>query len=677
MGEKVVTGEIVKITDENDGTIVELKAKKINKKRVIFNIKFNIYVKKIDKNTEVGDKVIVTGEQIVQNSAKNEGTFNYKKYLQSKCIFGTIKSESITKTNESKNIVANTINRIRENIKLNIKTFIPDKCIGLCIALVVGDKNNIDEKISQAFSDAGLSHIIAISGMHTVYVAYIALSFKRVIGKRKTYFFAIFVLIIFCNLAYNNESVYRATIMLSLFYCSKIFHRKSNSLSNLFISILLGLIKNPFCIYNPGFILSTAGTLGIIIIYVELQEQGRGIKIYIKNQIKLSLAANIVLLPIIAKMFNKVSLMFIITSPIINFLVSILMPILLCFSLCGLVSKVIPIFLLKFVALLVYFFSGLLLFLVDIFQRISILNFRVTSPSFITIAAYYFILYLCYQYKKNRNRKNKNKIKCVISIYLCVCVIIRLINVFDNSLKVYFVDVGQGDCTVIKTPSGKTILVDGGGKEDGNIQDSVGKNIVVPYLLNKSITKIDYIIISHFDTDHVGGLLTVMQEIKVRNVIISKQGKSSDNYEKFKKIVKAKNINIIVVKQGNRVEIDRDLYFDILWPREEQINENILNNNSIVCKLHYNSISILFTGDIEAIAEKSILELYQGNKEILQSTCLKVGHHGSKTSSTNEFLESVRAKFAFIGVGRDNKFGHPNEGVIKNIKSMRYGNLPN
>ena len=166
-----------------------------------------------------------------------------------------------------------------------------------------------------------------------------------------------------------------------------------------------------------------------------------------------------------------------------------------------------------------------------------------------------------------------------------------------------------------------------------------------------------------------GGLLYIMQEIKVNNIIIGKQYKSSENYEEFIKIVKEKKINVKIVEGGEKVSIEDNLYFDILWPdMENKINENILNNNSLICKLVYKDFSMLFTGDIEAIAEKAILKKYSKNLNILKSDILKVAHHGSKTSSITEFIEKIKPKYAIIGVGEDNKFGHPSDSTIQNLE---------
>lgn len=161
-----------------------------------------------------------------------------------------------------------------------------------------------------------------------------------------------------------------------------------------------------------------------------------------------------------------------------------------------------------------------------------------------------------------------------------------------------------------------------------------------------------------------------MKEIKVKKVMIGKQFGDYENYKEFKQIVKEKKIKVHVVEAEQRIKIEEDLYFDVLWPSSDnEIHENSINNNSLVCKMVYKDFSMLFTGDIEEIAEKAILKKYKDTK-VLQSTILKVAHHGSKSSSIEEFLNAVRPKIALIGVGEKNTFGHPNSGVLERIERI-------
>lgn len=164
-----------------------------------------------------------------------------------------------------------------------------------------------------------------------------------------------------------------------------------------------------------------------------------------------------------------------------------------------------------------------------------------------------------------------------------------------------------------------------------------------------------------------------MEKLKVERIIISKQFEDSENLQKFFKILEEKKMKVNIVEANQRINIEKNLYVDVLWPDSNNvITENILNNNSLVCKLVYKSFSIMFTGDIEETAEKEIIKEYQNNLDVLKSTALKVSHHGSKTSSMVEFLDAVKPKIALIGVGKNNSFGHPNTEIIERLEDLRY-----
>lgn len=261
------------------------------------------------------------------------------------------------------------------------------------------------------------------------------------------------------------------------------------------------------------------------------------------------------------------------------------------------------------------------------------------------------------------------KRKLIFSTVIIIIIYNNLSIVFPrNYIEISAIDVGQGDSFLIETSKNKKILIDGGGSETGSFD--VGENTVIPYLLDKGIKKVDVVIISHTDKDHIGGLLTVIEKLKVERVIIGKQFETSENFEKLLEIVKKKNVELNIVEAGNRINIEENLYFDILWPNSEfVVNENSLNNNSIVCKLYYGDFSMLFTGDIEEIAEKQIVSIYQ-KSNVLNSTVLKVAHHGSKSSSIDEFVKLVKPQIAIIGVGKDNKYNHPNDEVIDRFENF-------
>lgn len=224
---------------------------------------------------------------------------------------------------------------------------------------------------------------------------------------------------------------------------------------------------------------------------------------------------------------------------------------------------------------------------------------------------------------------------------------------------------GSGDCTVIKSMTGKNILIDGGDNKDYDY----GENVVVPYLLDRKITKIDFLIVSHFDSDHCGGLFAVLENLKVNKIIIGKQAEEYENCRKFLELAKEKNVEVMVVQAGDDVKIDKYTNFQVLWPDvKNMISDNGINNNSIAGKLVCREFSMFFTGDIEKIAEEELVEKYK-KTGILDSDILKVAHHGSKSSSIEEILRFVSPKISVIGVGGDNKYGHPNGDVIERIRN--------
>lgn len=229
------------------------------------------------------------------------------------------------------------------------------------------------------------------------------------------------------------------------------------------------------------------------------------------------------------------------------------------------------------------------------------------------------------------------------------------------------VDVGQGDCTLVITPTGKTILVDGGGSSKESDFD-VGERIVVPYLLNKGIRQIDYLVFSHFDADHCMGLLPVLQHLGVKQILLTKQAEIKEEYMLLIQEAMQKKVPIQIVTMGDTITIENNITLQILFPDTTFLSENAINNNAMVMRLVAKDVSILFTGDIEEIAEKQILQKI--SSEQLKADILKVAHHGSKSSSSEAFLKAVNPKIAMIGVGAKNTFGHPSQEVLDRLEAL-------
>ena len=658
--------------------------------------------KKQEVNLEYGDKIFITGEFQEPQGMRNEGGFNYKEYLKSLNIYGSVKAKNIKVIEKIKgNIFMNFIYKISDEIKENIEEFMGEKYSGLLLGLLLGDSSKIDENIEENFKITSLTHILAVSGAQVSYIIVAMYSLlKRKIGIQKTRVVIIASLIFYTALTGFSPSIVRAGIMGIILMISGLVFRKNDIINSIAISLFFMLVYNPFLLENVGLQLSYLGTIGIIgfnktiiLILKNIQIRNKKWKYKINRKLILliskikeilavTMSASLAVVPVMIYHFNLFGTYFLIT----NLLASIIIgPITLLGTLLVIISFI-SINIAKILSYILKFLIDILLF-ISSFSKLPISKIYIPTPkiSFIIIIYLSLIISLFiykvfhernpnttilrvrnllalvkYKFKQNRNDIIKRIVIINIVIFLCIIFIPR-------DLKINFVDVGQGDSTFIITPKNKTILIDGGGSNTGSFD--VGENTLLPYILDKGYNKIDLMIISHFDSDHVGGLLTILEEIKVEKVLIAKQEEQSENYKRFLNIVKEKNIPVIVGKRGDKINIEKDLYLDILFPESEQIEENMINNNSLVFNMHYNNFSMLFTGDIEEIAEKRIIEIT--NKSRLKADIIKIPHHGSKTSSTRELLERVLPKIALIGVGKDNLFGHPSSETIDKLNELK------
>lgn len=639
------------------------------------NKKFIIYINKNNnKLFKYGDLIKIQGEYSSPQTARNYKGFDYSQYLKTLKIYGIIKIEEANLLKENDlNFVLISINNLKQKMIDHANKNMPQKTANLLLGLLIGQKDNIQEDIIKSFRTANLSHILAVSGAHT---SYIILGLTYIITKSKAprrigYIITIIILLVFIIITGASYSVIRACIMSIITISAKLFYKKENFFISICVSLFIILIQNPFAINDIGLKLSFLGTIGIIVFNKNITEFFIRIKIKenIAKVLSLTLSAQLMIMPITILNFNTFSLTFFIS----NILASPLLGIIIILGFIAIFVSFVLNPISKILFFVLNLFLELLIFISEIVTKIPGSSILVKTPNLVFVITYYIlILFINYFFiiKKNPIRRFQKKIikictiknikriiKIIARIFLIISFLTMLVRVINPTLKIYFIDVGQGDCTLIITPKGKKILIDGG----------EGKNeILLPYLLDRGINKIDYIIISHFDSDHCNGLIEVMEKIKVGKVIVSKQPEESEEYRNISEIIKQKNIEAYVVKAQDRITIEKDLYINILNPAGK-LEFKDLNNNAIVAKLIYKNFSMLFTGDIEK-AEENIAQKYKNN---LKSTILKVAHHGSKTSTNEEFLKYVEPQIALIGVGENNKFGHPNQQTIEKLKNIR------
>lgn len=507
---------------ETVGEIYSNKEEKVycNKYIVrIKNIKIILYTKK-ENNFLPGDIVSIKGKFEKAEASRNYKGFNYRNYLKQKRIYGIINAESIVKINHNTNFNS-IIGMIKYNLYSRIEHLYNKEYNNFLKGILLGNTEGLEEKIKEDFRNSNISHILAISGMHVTYII-IGIKYfldKLNLNKIKQNYILIGFLVLFLIVTGFSVSCIRACIMSAISIISFNLERKNNFYRSLMFTFILVIFVNPFNIFNIGMWLSFLSTLSIVLFnkffirLFQIKFKRKKISIIYKNII-LSISAQILIIPIIIYTFNTISLTFFISNVLVSLIIA---PVLML----GYLSIIVSFIFMPIAKILVYIESCLIYIVLKISEicaRLPFSKIYICTPSTITIIIYYcmifsivkyykiykfFIIKMILSFKNMKKYIRNSKLfekeyKDIIKIIIVLLIIVILsnnINVFDFRLKIYFVDVSQGDCTVIVTPKGKNIIIDGG---EGNSEKyDYGKNVVLPYLLDRHIKKIDFLIVSH------------------------------------------------------------------------------------------------------------------------------------------------------------------------------------
>lgn len=528
-----IIGKIVDIESKNDNIITyKVKVRELDNLVKFYGTNIIIKVKNNKINLNLGDIIQVDGKVKQPEVRRNYKGFDYKKYLNSKNIYTVVQAKSVKVIKENNTSNVFTLKNIIIN---NMESTLSKTSSSICLALIIGYKVNIPDDINEHFKDSNLLHILAISGIHVTYINIIINYVLGKFSKKSSKILNIIFLFMYMILANFIPSVFRACIMQMMILISSLLYKKSNLYTNISISALILLIINPLMIYNIGFIFSYVGTISLIIFntyikkcidYLEIKLSGKLtmkvpkeknrlvliiVKIYSKAKeiVIITLSANILLIPLSMYLFNSFSLNFIVSNLLVQ-------PILSYIIIISIIQIIISIFSIKLASVFSIFTDIIIKFFIHVVTFCANIPFSkllVTTPSIITLIFIYSIIFILV-YLDKRKVLNKNniymffkRVRYIIRIPV-VCTIITVLTIVFiyikcdfNELKVFFIDVGQGDSTLIITPNNKKILIDGGGSEFGSFD--VGEKTLLPYLLSRKIKNIDYVIISHFDSDHV------------------------------------------------------------------------------------------------------------------------------------------------------------------------------
>ena len=605
-----ISAIVTKIKQDKEKTVIDVRRGK--KYRITFNKQINL---------NLGDKVLNSGKFNTPKSNTVFNTFNYRKYLLSKKIILVSNEASITIKHKNKN----PFYSFKTSIKNHIEKY---KSKAYLKAFIMGDTSLIEEDVMSNYKMLGINHLFAISGMHvSVFVFLINKLLKK--HKAKDIIIILFLLL-FLFITDYSESLLRCSTFFIISYLNKVLKLNIKNIYLILISAFFLLLINPYLIYSIGFLFSVIITFFVIASSNLLKD-----KTYFKKLFIMSLICFLASVPILSFYFYKINLLTIVFNMIFIPLVSYLI-----FPL-GLIT-----FFLYPLDNIYMFFINLLEGLSSFFQNINFLSFVIAKPNIFVILIYYIILFLSIK----RNRK-------LLIIYFIVLLININIKYFIRDASVTFLDVGQGDSSVIILPFGKTILIDTGGLYLSRY--NISKNKTVPYLNSLGISKIDILILTHGDYDHMGEAINLVNNFKVKKVIFN-CGEFNDLEKELIKVLDKKKIKYYsCIKELN---IDNNkLYF---LQTKEYDNEN---DNSNVIYTELDGYKFMFMGDASSTTEKEIMSIYN----LPDIDVLKVGHHGSRTSSSIEFINEINPKYSIISVGKNNRYDHPNKETLDNLKDSK------
>lgn len=621
---------------------------------------------------KAGDRILMFGKLSEPFEERNPGEFNYKRYLRLHNIY---KIFNVTGYDNIEVINSDNLNYFNQKIiyparefaSKNIDEFIGGDEGAFLKGLVTGERQDISKKVKEDFVKTGVMHIIAVSGLNVAYIILsvtLILSLFRVPHVPRVITILIF-LFFYCFFTGAPASIIRATVMGSLLLISGIVQRKTNIFNIVGLAVLVILIYDSKQLYDPGFILSFSAVLSMIIIYEKFS------KIFLKkindSKIKykkavynilglilVTLAAQIGTLPITTYYFEKISFASLAANAVMVPLSNISLAIgffqIASAPFSSVISSVIAdanYFLLKFQ---LYFINILasLKFSYTNFYRFDALN----------SISYFLILGIIITAKKETL-----KLRFIISVVIIA--VLFLFNLdYGSRLRITFLYTGQGDCTLLETPDGSTILVDCGTKE---FRYSSGESTITPYLKRRGISKIDLLILTHLHNDHIGGIEPILKNFEIRKVITNGSGENSKLKATMYRIITEEKIPVEEMYSGDYIEGYGNLRLYFLNPVQYDslhINEH---TKSIVLKLQYGKTNAVLTGDLSFEGEKIISDKY-GN--FLRSDILKIPHHGSKNASSVPFLLNCKPEYAVISCGRDNVFGHPSDAVLAKLEIL-------
>jgi competence protein ComEC len=641
-----------------------------------------------------GQQVSLKGVLYEPRERRNPGGFDYRFFLETQGVAAIFYGQTADITPLGLSPELSSLRRtallLKEKMCGVLKVFLPEEEGNLLVGMLFGERRALEPVTEQMFKNSGVSHLLAVSGLHVGLIAGFFWFLGKRIGLRgwPAYLVTILLLFSYAYLTGLKPAALRAFIMIALGLGAVYLQRSKDLPTALAAAALFTLCYNPLLLFTASFQLSYAATAALLLLAPPLQEGFSSflkalpfnVPLLIKDKLPpllaVSLAAQLGVLPLSAYHFQQVSIIALLTNILILPLIAVLLGLSLAAALLGLLLPLAG-------SLLNLASYPLLAYMLMVTKGLGNLPFAYGEPfppSPLEILFFYLALGALakWRYLFTVAGPLLPRLKAKLRpFHLLVALLILALfftwwgvpNSSSRQLEVTFLDVGQGDAIYMRTPEGKNILLDGGGKpEYKGAVDGVGYQVVLPFLRQRRVKKLDLVMVSHPHEDHYGGLLAVLREIPVDLLVTNEEMPEEGYYRELLSLAAEKNISRAIVRENDNIFVGPSLAFKVLGPPPGLFRgtKSDCNNNSLVLQLNFKEVSFLFTGDIEEAAVQRLLE----GKQELESQILKIPHHGGGLPNLARFLTEVSPRAAVISVG-ENAYGHPHPELLRTLEEKK------
>lgn len=637
----------------------------------------------------IGDVLRVQGEINFFDNARNPGNFDQKRYYQRQNIHVSVWAQSVCREKENSRTwyecVKERLYEFRKGWTEKLYMFLEEKDAGTVSAILLGEKAGMDEELKELYQVNGIGHILAISGLHLSFVGLgIYQIFRRISGSYNVgSFFGIIFLSLYVLMVGVTVSVLRAFLTFLFRVGADVTGRNYDGVTALSFSALSVLLWRPLSIYDAGFWLSFGAVAALYFVYPIFRD-------FPIQSLWASVSIQLVTLPVILVSFYELPTFSIFVNIIVIPLMSLILICIMAGSILGVIILPVGIPFFKIAGMLLKLYEQLCNLAMDLPGARIVTG----KPQNWEVAVYYICLFLAlclyrWMIKKRKQERIKSRIqkelrnrRCLVSVSVFALGLLLLVFSFgrNGEFAVTMLDVGQGDCIFIKGPRGGNYLIDGGSSDVGH----VGKYRIESFLKSQGVKKIDYVFVSHGDEDHMNGIMEMLERkrigIEIGTIVLPSQNVWDEKLKQLAEKAIEYETKVAVMEQG-QAQKEGEMSLTCLMPDNQGKNNSYKENDyeeelsesgneySMVLKLSYHSFDMLFTGDIEGEGEEKLINVLEHEEGAVE--VLKVAHHGSKNSSSEEFLRLVKPVVTCISAGKKNRYGHPHQETLDRLKEVK------